>query len=124
MLAHLKRLGTETAIYGVSTIVGRFLTFLLVPFYTNILAPGEYGIVTYVFSIIAFVTVIYSYGLESAYFKYSSTLEVGTSRQNFSTPFLSLLGTSVLFSILIALVASPVARSLSLPWKYDSIVLY
>ena len=124
MLTHLKRLGTETAIYGVSTIVGRFLTFLLVPFYTNILAPGEYGIVTYVYSIIAFVTVIYSYGLESAYFKYSSTLEIGSPKQNFSTPFLSLLGTSAVFSIVIAAVADPVAQSLSLPAQYESIVLY
>ena len=124
MLAHLKRLGTETAIYGVSTIVGRFLTFLLVPFYTNILAPGDYGLVTYAYSIIAFVTVIYSYGLESAYFKYSSTLETGTPKQNFSTPFLSLLGTSALFSILLTAIAGPVARSLSLPQEYQSIVLY
>src|SRR6267142_1899692 len=99
MFDQLKRLGSETAIYGISTILGRFLNFLLVPFYTNVLAPGDYGIVTYVYAIIAFVTVIYSYGMESAYFKYSSTLELGSEKQNFSTPFLSLLGTSIVFSL-------------------------
>ena len=54
MFQQLKRLGTETAIYGISTILGRFLNFLLVPFYTNVLAPGDYGIVAYEYSLIAF----------------------------------------------------------------------
>ncbi len=115
MFSQLKRLGTQTAIYGVSTILGRFLNFLLVPFYTNVLAPGEYGIVGYVYSIIAFVTVIYSYGMESAYFKYSSTLEIGTPKQNFSTPFLSLLGSSALISFILAAFSGPVASALALP---------
>ena len=91
MRRQLQRLGSDTAIYGVSTILGRALNFLLLPFYTNVLLPGEYGVVSYVFSIIAFVTVFYSYGLESAYFKYSSTLELGSKKENFSTPFISLI---------------------------------
>ncbi len=124
MLHHIKRLGADTAVYGISTILGRFLNFLLVPFYTNVLAPGDYGIVTYLYSLIAFVTVLYSYGMESAYFKYSSTLEVGTEKENFSTPFLSLTATSVLFSVLIFVCASPVAGLMSLPDQYSSIVLY
>lgn len=78
MRQQLQRLGSDTAIYGISTILGRALNVLLLPFYTNVLLPGEYGVVSYVFSIIAFVTVLYSYGMESAYFKFSSTLEIGT----------------------------------------------
>ncbi|MBI1807867.1 MAG: polysaccharide biosynthesis C-terminal domain-containing protein [Ignavibacteria bacterium] len=124
MFQHLKRLGTETAIYGISTIVGRFLNFLLVPFYTNVLAPGEYGIVAYIYSIIAFVTVIYSYGMESAYFKYSSTLEIGTPKQNFSTPFFSLLGSSIVFSLIITLLTSPLAQMLNISSHYETIVIY
>src|SRR5260221_2270526 len=103
MFRQLKRLGTDTAIYGVSTILGRFLNFLLVPFYTNVLSPGEYGIVTYLYSLLAFVTVLYSYGMESAYFKYSSTLEIGTADQNFSTPFVSLFTSSLFVFIIIAM---------------------
>lgn len=122
MFQQLKRLGTETAIYGISTIIGRFLNFLLVPFYTNILAPGDYGIVAYLYSLIAFVTVVYSYGLESAYFKYSSTLEIGTERQNFTTPFLSLLASSAAFSILIVALSSPIAGMTNFPERYMSVV--
>jgi O-antigen/teichoic acid export membrane protein len=124
MFHHLKRLGTETAIYGISTILGRFLNFLLVPFYTNVLAPGDYGIVAYVYSLIAFVNVLYSYGLESAYFKYSSTLEIGTEKQNFSTPFISLFGSSILFSIILGILASPIARMIDVPAQYGSILFY
>jgi O-antigen/teichoic acid export membrane protein len=124
MFQQIKRLSSETAIYGISTILGRFLNFLLVPFYTNVLAPGDYGIVAYVYSLIAFINVIYSYGMESSYFKYSSTLEIGTAKQNFSTPFISLLGTSVLFSIILAILASPIARMINVPVDYDSIILY
>jgi len=124
MFQQIKRLGSETAIYGISTILGRFLNFLLVPFYTNVLAPGDYGIVAYVYSLIAFVTVIYSYGMESSYFKYSSTLEIGTTKQNFSTPFVSLFGTSIIFSIILAFLASPISRMINVPVDYESIVLY
>lgn len=124
MFQQIKRLGTETAIYGTSTILGRFLNFLLVPFYTNVLIPGEYGIVAYIYSIIAFINVIYSYGMESAYFKYSSSLEIGTARQNFSTPFISLFGTSIIISLILILIASPIGTVLNLSGQYASIILY
>ena len=109
MLDRIKRLGAETIVYGVMTVTGRFLTFLLVPFYTNFLEPGEYGIVAYLFSLIAFLTIFFSYGMESAYFKYASTEEIGTKKQNFSTPFFSLLITSVLFSSLLTIISTDVA---------------
>jgi O-antigen/teichoic acid export membrane protein len=98
MLGKIKRLGTDTLIYGVMTVTGRFLTFMLVPFYTNLLLPEEYGIVAYLFSLIAFLTIFFSYGMESAYFKYASTREIGTEEQNFATPFFSLLATSAVLA--------------------------
>ena len=48
MLHQLKRLGGETIIYGTSTIIGRFLNFLLIPLYTNVLLPGPYGTIAVV----------------------------------------------------------------------------
>src|SRR6185436_306807 len=114
MRAQLKRLGSDTAIYGISTILGRALNFLLLPFYTNVLLPGDYGIVSYLFSIIAFVNVLYVYGMESSYFKYSSTLEIGTKKQNFSTPFVALLVSSLGFSAIIALASGQIASALNI----------
>ncbi|MBP1647597.1 MAG: Membrane protein [Bacteroidetes bacterium] len=124
MLTKLKRLFADTAIYGISTILGRFLNFLLVPFYTNVLVPGDYGIVAYVYSLIAFVGVLYAYGMESAYFKYTSTLEMGTPRDNFTTPFLSLLVSSAIFSALMSLLAPGLARLADLPSNGSAIVTY
>ena len=114
MFEKLKRLGAETAIYGISTVLGRFLVFLLVPFYTNVLATGEYGVVAYLYAYIAFLNVIYGYGMESAFFKFASTLELGDRKQTFSTPFTSVLLTSFLFSLFIDFSASKIAGVLEI----------
>ncbi|HTR82508.1 MAG TPA: oligosaccharide flippase family protein [Bacteroidota bacterium] len=110
MFSQIKRLGAETAIYGISTIVGRFLTFLLVPFYTNVLTTSQYGIVANVYSYLAFLNVVYNYGMESAYFRYASALEGGDPKENFSTPFFSILITSSIFSGLIFTFAVPLTH--------------
>jgi O-antigen/teichoic acid export membrane protein len=122
MTSHLRRLTADTAIYGVSTIVGRFLTFLLVPFYTNVLVPGEYGIVTYVFSLLAFLNVVYAFGMESAYFKFAS--ERSSERTSFSTAFISIAVSSLVFSGILAAAAVPIGRFIDLPREYHSIVYY
>ena len=98
MFTQIKSLGADTAVYGISSIVARLLNFLLVPFYTNILLPAEYGIVATVYSYIAFFNVFYSYGMESAYFRFAAVREVGNDTENFSTPFLSIAISSFLFS--------------------------
>ncbi len=95
-MSSLKKLAGETAIYGLSTIIGRFLNFLLVPFYTRVFLPEEYGVVTELYAYITFLLVIYTYGMETAFFRFAN-------RENdpdkvFSVSFLSLLGTSVLFT--------------------------
>ncbi len=124
MLQEIKRLTSDTAIYGISTILGRFLNFLLVPFYTHVFAAGQYGIVAYVYSLIAFVTVVYSYGLESAFFKYSTSLEIGNSKENFSTPFFSLVSSSIVFSLLITVFSTPLARLIDIPPPHVSVIRY
>jgi O-antigen/teichoic acid export membrane protein len=124
MFDKIKRLGTDTAIYGVSTIVGRFLNFLLVPFYTNVLVPGEYGIVAYVYSLIAFLNVVYAYGMESAYFKYTSTKEVGTAADNFSTPLIALTITSLFFSLVLTLLAPVIGPLIAVPEAQRSVIYY
>ncbi len=124
MRQHLQRLGTDTAIYGISTIVGRFLNFLLVPFYTNILLPEELGIVSYLYSMIAFMNVLYSYGMESAYFRYATSLEIGKPKQNFSMPFVALLSTSVCFSLTILVLQNPIANVLNIPAHHNTLIIY
>jgi O-antigen/teichoic acid export membrane protein len=104
MREQLKTLSTETLIYGVSTVVGRFLNFLLVPFYVNVLrSTAEYGIATSLYTYMGFLNVIYPLGLEAAYFRYAARAEGEPFRREreamlFSAPFLFLFAASALFS--------------------------
>jgi O-antigen/teichoic acid export membrane protein len=114
MIDKIKRLGKETAIYGVSTIFGRFLTFILTPIYTHILLPDDLGVVATIYSYIAFLNVVYGYGMESAYMKYQSTRELGDAHQTFSMPFLSVGLSSLLLSVVLTVTAAPVSSLIAL----------
>lgn len=73
-MAGLKSLAKDTVIYGLSSIVGRFLNYLLVPLYTAKMsaASGGYGVVTNVYSYTALLLVILVYGMETTLFRYST----------------------------------------------------
>ena len=122
MLDKIKRLGSDTAIYGISTILGRFLTFLLTPLYTHVLSAEDLGVVATAYAYIAFLNVIYAYGMEGAYMKYVSTLELGDRKQVFTVPFLSVALTSIAFSGLLAAFAGSVAGVSGIPPDFESIV--
>ncbi len=107
MFEQIKRLGTDTAIYGVSTVVARLLNFVLVPLYTNLLTPAEFGVMANIYSYIAFIIVFYSFGMESAYFRFATSKEIGGEKDNFSTPYLSIFSMSLLLSLSIILFAVP-----------------
>ena len=97
MLKDLKALGKESLIYGLSTVGARLLNFLLMPFYTHYLLPAEYGIVATVFSYIAFLNIIYQYGMDQAYMRHYAHKE-----KAFSTAYSCVLVTSVVFSAVLA----------------------
>lgn len=124
MFEKIKQLGADTTIYGISTVAGRFLTFILTPLYANILPPDELGVVATMYAYIAFLNVVFGYGMESAYFRYSASGELGNPRQQFSVPFISVVLTSVVFSLLIALNASGLADVGGVPEEFSSIVLF
>ena len=71
----LEKLAKQTAIYGISTIAVRFLSYLLTPFYTRIFGTETYGIVTDVYALIPFALVLLSMGMESSYFRFSAKAE-------------------------------------------------
>ena len=71
----LEKLAKQTAIYGISTIVGRFLSYLLTPLYTRLFAEGTYGIITDVYALIPFALVLLTMGMESGYFRFAARAE-------------------------------------------------
>ncbi len=124
MLEKIKSLSKQTLIYGTSTIVGRFLNFILVPFYTNVFPPSEYGIITLVFAYIAMLNIFFSIGFESGYFKFASTLEVGDEKENFSHPFLTIMLNSLVFSAIIYLFSGNISSIIDLDAKDSVFIKY
>ena len=102
-----KKLASQTAIYGLSSIVGRLLNVLLVPIYTRVFAAGEYGVVTQVYAYVAFFNILYTYGITTAYFKFFHS--ENSNEKIYSTGLISIVASSVLFSAIIFVFASSVA---------------
>lgn len=71
-MANLKALAKDTAIYGLSSIVGRFLNYLLVPLYTHVIsaASGGYGVVTNLYAYTALLLVVLTFGMETTFFRF------------------------------------------------------
>jgi O-antigen/teichoic acid export membrane protein len=68
-MSRLRALAKESLAYGVSSLLSRFLNFLLVPFYTHVLTPGEFGVSNIVFALVAFLNIVYQAGFDSSYLR-------------------------------------------------------
>ncbi len=118
MLEKIKELTKDTAIYGISTMVGRFLNFLLVPFYTHVFSSSNYGVISNIYATIGILNILFIYGMDASYLRYAAKIEVGDERDNFSTPFLMVFFTSIIFSIIILLLRFPILNVLEIPGTY------
>ena len=108
----LKKLASQTAIYGLSSVVGRLLNYLLVPLYTRYFLPEEYGVVTELYAYVAFLVIILTYGIETAFFRFS---QKENNRIVYSTSLISLLFSSLLFIILMFLFSENISSSIGYP---------
>lgn len=124
MFDKLKQLSKDTAVYGISTIVGRFLTFLLVPFYTNVFSPSDYGVVSNLYIFIAIFNVVLIYGMDAAFLKFGSNIIIGDEKDNFSTPYLSVLGVSVILASVIIFLKVPIYSLLDIPSSFYKLIYY
>jgi O-antigen/teichoic acid export membrane protein len=111
----MKSLAKDTAIYGLSSIIGKFLNYLLVPLYTYVLArTDDYGIVTNLYAWTALLLVILTYGMETGFFRFANR-EGYDPKQVYRTAFVSLLSTSTLFAVLCCIFQQPIANGLGYP---------
>ncbi|NMM48650.1 lipopolysaccharide biosynthesis protein [Marinigracilibium pacificum] len=94
----LKKLAGETVIYGVPTILGRFLYFLLIKLHTSVLSEGEYGTYTYLYSYTAFFLVIYTMGMETSYFRFATK---DNEKDAYNQSFTFLLITGLILTIIL-----------------------
>jgi O-antigen/teichoic acid export membrane protein len=99
-LSSIKKLAGETLWYGGSTIVARFLNYLLTPFLTyNLAEKSDFGKIGLIYSLIPIFNVIFTYGFETAYFRFASNKE--NNKNIYSTAALSLFISTVLFTIVL-----------------------
>ena len=112
-MGNLKGLAKDTAIYGLSSIVGRFLNYLLVPLYTATLsaASGGYGVITNVYAYTALLLVILTYGMETTFFRFANK-EGEEPRRVYSTTLMAVGFTSLVFVVLVLTFISPISAAM------------
>jgi O-antigen/teichoic acid export membrane protein len=97
-LNHIRSLGSQTVVYGLSSIVSRFLNYLLTPLYTRIFLPSAYGDITILYAYATFLNIVLTYGMETGFFYYAKREK--SFADVYGTAFFSLLFTTILFALL------------------------
>jgi len=109
----LRKLANQTVYYGISSIVGRILNFFLVPLYVRIFTEGEYGVYTNIYAYFTFLNILYTYGMETAYFRFVSS--ENNPRKVFSTSTAGLAISTFFFSILMFTGQEALASAMGYP---------
>ena len=119
----MKSLAKDTAIYGLSSIIGKFLNYLLVPLYTYVLArTDDYGIVTNLYAWTALLLVILTYGMETGFFRFANR-EDYDAKSVYKTAYITLLSTSTLFAVLCVLFQGSISVVLGYPGHSEFIAM-
>lgn len=107
----IKQLAGQTAVYGLSSIVGRLLNYLLVPLYTRVFVDSEYGVVTELFAYVVFLNILLTYGMETGFFRF---VQKEKKKDNvFSTILTSIFTTSTIFIVLFLVFSQNIADILN-----------
>ena len=111
MQSKIRALASDTLVYGVSTVLGRFLTFLLTPLYTNYLSKEEIGDVTALYAMIAFVNIVYSLGMEPAFMRFWERSDDAQNRRVYAVAVATVVAIGCVVTGLTVLAAAPIASS-------------
>ena len=106
----IKSLASDTLTYGVFQTLGRFLSFMLTPLYSNYLTKADNGIVAYLFAIIAIVVYIYSFGMEAAFFRFFEKDNENNNKKVFTTAYFTIALISLFFTSLILIFSSQISK--------------
>lgn len=123
-MAGLKSLAKDTAIYGMSSIVGRFLNYLLVPLYTAVIpsATGGYGVVSNVYAYTALILVLLTFGMETGFFRFANKQEEDAGKV-YANSLIFIGGLSLLFVVLCMIFLQPISNLLEYPDHTDYIAM-
>ena len=122
-MSGVKTLAKDTAVYGMSSIIGRFLNWCLVPLYTIMFPADQYGLVTYIYSIVALALVILTYGMETGFFRFSNHERYTDAMEVYSTSLISLGVSSSAFILAVCAFAVPLSHALECGDHYSYVIL-
>ncbi len=111
-MSGIKKLAGQTLWYGVSSIFGRFLNYLLTPLLATIFASTAYGKITTLFAIAAFLNIIFTYGMETSYFRFSVLHD---EKKVYNTASSSLIISTTLLIAVLLLNSTSIAQFLEIP---------
>jgi O-antigen/teichoic acid export membrane protein len=120
-MSKLKGLANETVLYGFGNMIPRLLNFLLFPIHTKFFHAEEYGTFTYLMSLVGILNVVYSFGMETSYFRFA-TKAGANEKKVFQLAQTIVIGISLLISSLFLLFSSSLAYQLGIPDKPHYIV--
>ena len=123
-MAGLKSLAKDTAIYGLSSIVGRFLNYLLVPLYTAVIpaASGGYGVVSNVYAYTALILVFLTFGMETGFFRFANKSDEDPQKV-YANVLIFVGGLSLMFIVACLAFLHPIATLLEYPDHPDYIAM-
>ena len=112
MAEQMKKLAKETAMYGVSSILGKFLNWMMVPLYTYVLASSaDYGIVTNLYAWTALLLVMLTYGMETGFLRFANKNK-DESGKVYSTTLIVVGTTSTIFALVCIFFSQPIANAM------------
>ncbi len=109
----LKKLASETALYGVSTMLGRLLNYLLVPLHTSLFLPAELAVQVQLYSFSGIALILYTFGMETAFFRYASS--ESNKKQYYNLILSAVIVTSVVLSGGVYVFADEIAHLIDYP---------
>lgn len=112
-MSSIKKLAGQTVIYGGTSIISRLINYLMVPVHTYIFGTGEYGVVGELYAYVSLLIVLLTYGMETAFFRFNSTVPDDEKNKVYGTSLVSLLVTSMIFIVAILYYNQDVASLLS-----------
>jgi O-antigen/teichoic acid export membrane protein len=118
-LSDIKKLAQQTIWYGASTILSRMLGYLLTPLLTTLFVASDFGKITTLFTIAAFLNIIFSFGMETTYFRFLTDQD---EKKVFNTAFTTLLFATGIFSVILFFLVEPLSRFIELPDQPEYII--
>jgi len=121
-LSVIKKLAGQTAIYGLSSIIGRLLNYLLVPLHTYFFTTSEYGVISEFYAYVAFLVVFLMFGMETTFFRFVN--QAKDQEKTFNQAFSIVLGINVIFLGTVLLFAQPIANWMMYPEHANYVIWF